>query len=95
LLDHKLKPWLLEVNVCPSLSSSSPLDKTIKTMLLCDILHCIGFQIYDRKKLEKEQDRINKQRLLGFDAQLKKQGSSIQPSDSNLIKTLKNEPAAP
>ena len=30
LLDHKLKPWLLEINLLPSLSSSSPLDKRIK-----------------------------------------------------------------
>ena len=30
LLDHNLKPWLLEVNLLPSLSSSSPLDKRIK-----------------------------------------------------------------
>lgn len=42
ILDEKLKPWLLEVNVCPSLSSSSPLDKQIKTMLLSDVLHLIG-----------------------------------------------------
>lgn len=54
LLDDKLKPWLLEVNVCPSLSSSSPLDKQIKTTLLCDILHLVGFQVYDRKKYEKD-----------------------------------------
>ena len=42
IIDEKLKPWLLEVNVCPSLSSSSPLDKQIKTMLLCDVLHLVG-----------------------------------------------------
>lgn len=67
ILDDKLKPWLLEVNVCPSLSSSSPLDKQIKTMLLCDVLHIIGLQVFDRKKHEKEQEKINKQRLLGFE----------------------------
>jgi tubulin polyglutamylase TTLL4 len=27
LIDAKLRPWLLEVNVAPSLSSSSPYDK--------------------------------------------------------------------
>lgn len=42
ILDHRLKPWLLEVNVSPSLSSSSPLDKQIKTTLLCDTLNLIG-----------------------------------------------------
>jgi tubulin polyglutamylase TTLL4 len=60
ILDEKLKPWLLEVNVCPSLSSSSPLDKQIKTMLLSDVFHLIGLQVYDRKKHEKEQERIAK-----------------------------------
>jgi len=42
LLDSKLKPWLLEVNISPSLSSSSPLDKKIKTMLICDSLNLTG-----------------------------------------------------
>lgn len=50
LLDSKLKPWLLEVNISPSLSSSSPLDKKIKTMLICDTLNLTGVQPFDRKK---------------------------------------------
>ena len=50
LLDSKLKPWLLEVNISPSLSSSSPLDKKIKTMLICDVLNLVGVCAYDRKK---------------------------------------------
>jgi tubulin polyglutamylase TTLL4 len=60
IIDAKLKPWLLEVNVCPSLSSSSPLDKQIKTSLLCDTLHLVGWQIFDRKKLELDQIKQNK-----------------------------------
>ena len=49
LLDSKLKPWLLEGNISPSLSSSSPLDKKIKTMLICDTLNLVGCYPYDRK----------------------------------------------
>ena len=36
LLDADLKPWLLEVNVSPSLVSSSPLDKRLKGILAVD-----------------------------------------------------------
>ena len=51
LIDKKLKPWLLEVNVLPSLSSSSPFDKTVKTLLICDALTLIGIRGYDKKKV--------------------------------------------
>jgi hypothetical protein len=44
LIDEDLKPWLLEVNILPSLSSSSPMDKKIKTSLMCDILTLIGIK---------------------------------------------------
>ena len=45
MLDEKLRPWLLEVNTSPSLSSSSPLDKKIKTTLVCDTFNLVGFKL--------------------------------------------------
>lgn len=50
MVDSNMKPWVLEVNVLPSLSSSSPFDKRIKTMLVCDSLTCIGLRGYDKTK---------------------------------------------
>jgi hypothetical protein len=52
LLDEALKPWLLEVNVAPSLSGGSQLDRVVKTSLLTDTLNLIGFIPYDRVKHE-------------------------------------------
>jgi tubulin polyglutamylase TTLL4 len=63
LIDNRLKPWLMEVNVCPSLSSSSPMDRRIKHSLLTDTLNIIGLEYISQKALEK--DRIkNKLKLL-------------------------------
>lgn len=44
LVDANLQPWLLEVNICPSLSSGSPLDKRIKTKLVADTLTLVGIR---------------------------------------------------
>lgn len=44
LVDSDLKAWLLEVNICPSLSSGSPLDKRIKTKLVADTMSLVGVQ---------------------------------------------------
>ena len=39
ILDSKLEPHLLEVNISPSLMGASPLDRKIKGTLVADILH--------------------------------------------------------
>lgn len=44
LVDTQLKSWLLEVNIFPSLSSGSKLDKKIKTKLVADMLTLVGLQ---------------------------------------------------
>lgn len=53
ILDSELKPWLLEVNVLPSFSSSSNLDKKIKTTLLSDVFNTLGVVPYNKKKILK------------------------------------------
>jgi len=50
LLDSDLKPWLVEVNLSPSLSPDSPLDMTIKTNLLADTYNLCGIKRFDRRK---------------------------------------------
>ncbi len=50
ILDSELKPWLLEVNLSPSLACESPLDLTIKSNLLADTFNMIGVRKYDRRK---------------------------------------------
>ena len=49
ILDCNLKSWLLEVNISPSLSCSSPLDKRIKTQLMGDLLTLVGLSHISRK----------------------------------------------
>ena len=50
LLDSDLKPWLIEVNLSPSLGTDSPLDFHIKSTLLTDTFNLVGVRKFDRKK---------------------------------------------
>ncbi|KAK2570041.1 Tubulin monoglutamylase TTLL4 [Acropora cervicornis] len=42
MLDENLKPWLLEVNISPSLHSTSQLDRNIKGQMIKDLLNLAG-----------------------------------------------------
>jgi len=47
ILDHKLKPFLLEVNHAPSFNKDSPIDEYIKKNVLSDtfgILYKVGWR---------------------------------------------------
>ncbi|TNN48949.1 Tubulin polyglutamylase TTLL4 [Liparis tanakae] len=45
MLDEKLKPWLLEVNISPSLHSNTALDVAVKGQMIRDLLNLAGFRI--------------------------------------------------
>lgn len=48
ILDSELKPWLLEVNISPSLHSSSPLDLHVKGPLVTALLNTVLFNVPPR-----------------------------------------------
>jgi hypothetical protein len=52
LIDSDLKPWVLEVNLSPSLKTDSPLDHTIKSTLITDTLNLLQIKKFERKKIE-------------------------------------------
>ncbi|CAH8827517.1 unnamed protein product [Trichobilharzia szidati] len=45
ILDADLKPWLLEVNVSPSLHTNTQLDDEVKTSVVKDMFNLCGFQL--------------------------------------------------
>uniref|UniRef100_A0A8C3UC53 Tubulin--tyrosine ligase-like protein 5 n=1 Tax=Catharus ustulatus TaxID=91951 RepID=A0A8C3UC53_CATUS len=47
LIDDTLKPWLLEVNLSPSLACDAPLDLKIKASMLSDMFTLVGFVCRD------------------------------------------------
>ena len=53
MLDSKLTPHLVEVNISPSLAGSSPLDKRIKGMVIADAMHTVGIYPHDPKVIKK------------------------------------------
>ena len=50
LIDNMLDPWLLEVNLSPSLNCDSPLDQRIKAQLISDIFTLAGIVPLEQRK---------------------------------------------
>jgi tubulin polyglutamylase TTLL4 len=53
-LDRDLKPWLIEVNISPSLAGSSQLDKDIKGKMLRDLFNLSGYTLPQDPDAERE-----------------------------------------
>jgi hypothetical protein len=79
LLDSDLKPWLLEINLSPSLSADSPLDFTIKTNVISDTLNLVGVMKFDRRK-----ESMNKMRNRMKGVYKGKVGYTTKTGGSNL-----------
>ncbi|KAK6758263.1 hypothetical protein RB195_015839 [Necator americanus] len=61
LVDADLKPWLLEVNLSPSLSCDAPLDSLVKSRLICDLFNLACVPLVNRKLAGIQLIRPNKE----------------------------------
>ena len=68
LIDDTLKPWLLEVNLAPSLAAESPLDLKVKSRMLSQLLTLANLTPYDREAHRVERRRRDKMRYARRDA---------------------------
>nr|XP_020446565.1 tubulin polyglutamylase TTLL5 isoform X3 [Monopterus albus] len=58
LVDSNLKPWLLEVNLSPSLACDAPLDLKIKASMIADMFSLVGFVCQDPHSRQPRSDRV-------------------------------------
>ena len=50
LIDSELKPWLVEINLSPSLACDSQIDMSVKGNLLTETFNLVGIKKFDRKR---------------------------------------------
>lgn len=64
LIDAKQKPWLLEVNLNPSLGCDSGLDLRIKSKMIADLFTLIGINPIQQRDLEN--NKVNRNYMNNF-----------------------------
>jgi tubulin polyglutamylase TTLL5 len=104
LLDDTLKPWLIEVNLSPSLGCDTPLDTKIKASLLTDLLTLVGIPAisplmkasYDNKgvkiRSQSSSRRVNSADFLQTYQNGKKNGlTTLTAEELKIVKAAKGQ----
>ncbi len=45
MIDHKIKPWLIEINHTPSFTTDTPFDENLKHGVLIDTLKLLNCSV--------------------------------------------------
>ena len=69
MLDSQLRAWLIEFNTGPALNTPTPLDKAVKSRVVTDMFHIVGFTAVDKKKHERSALAARQNRLTGIGPQ--------------------------
>mmetsp|Transcript_9731 Transcript_9731/g.36194 ORF Transcript_9731/g.36194 Transcript_9731/m.36194 type:complete len:626 (-) Transcript_9731:2578-4455(-) len=86
LIDSDLKPWVMEINLSPSLSVGTPLDKKIKVSMLTDLFNMIDVRRYNPikyRELRHQKKKITAHHLY--------QNEKLNENESKLVKGLHGE----
>ena len=82
LFNDQLQPWIMEVNCFPSLSSSSAMDKRIKTSLVADVFHMIGIEPVDAAAFRNGEMKILEETQMKQKLGLFKSNEILSPTSS-------------
>jgi len=87
MLDSRLKAWIIEVNISPSLMGGAAIDRKIKGTLMADIFHTVGYVPYDKAAVKRQAV----QRELERDSRLSGIVSDeFEPCQASLVKLRSN-----
>lgn len=57
MLDHKLNPYILEINYTPSFTADTPLDRYIKKSLINDTLNLVNVTEKWKREMKIKRDK--------------------------------------
>ena len=64
MIDHKLNPYLLEINYTPSFTADTPLDRYIKKSLISDTLNLLNVNQKWKKEMKIKRDKEIQDRMM-------------------------------
>ena len=64
MIDHNLRPFLIEINQMPSFATDSWLDQKVKRGLLVDCMKCLCLSMKRKRKYQKEKRARMTERLM-------------------------------
>ncbi|KAJ3245513.1 Tubulin polyglutamylase ttll4 [Chytriomyces hyalinus] len=88
LLDSNLKPWVMEVNISPSLKASCCVDEVIKSRLAVDLFNLVGIRVKDLEESQKRRKKQTYQKPFLSIAERQKMRHFSMNSDFNLMLDL-------
>ena len=64
MIDHKLNPYLLEINYTPSFTADTPLDRYIKKSLIADTLNLLCVNEKWKREMKTRRDKEIQDRMM-------------------------------